>query len=228
MNAPRFENIQVCVFDAYGTLFDFNSATERCRDVLGDKADELSALWRMKQLQYTWLRGLMGKHKPFWEVTGEALDFSMDTLGLDDAALRRRLMDLYFSIDAFPEVADVLKRLKAGGLKTAILSNGSPEMLAGAVEATRIGDYLDEVISVEEVGVFKPHPSVYDLPAKKFGVEAGQISFQSSNAWDAVAAATFGMRVVWINRYGQRRERLTAEPDVEVSSLDDLPAILGL
>lgn len=228
MASPGFENIKACVFDAYGTLFDFNSATERCRDVLGDKADKLSEIWRMKQLQYTWLRGLMDKHKAFWEVTGDALDFAMETTGVDDVALRKRLMDLYFSIGAFPEVIGVLKALKDGGLKTAILSNGSPDMLEGAVKATGIGKYLDHVISVEEVGVFKPHPSVYDLPGKHLGVEHGEISFQSSNAWDAVGAATFGMKVVWVNRYGQRRERLTAEPHVEVTTLDDLPGILGL
>jgi 2-haloacid dehalogenase len=216
------------VFDAYGTLFDFNSAPERCRDVLGDKTDELSALWRTKQLQYTLLRGLMGKHKPFWEVTGDALDFAMQTVGVTDSALRERLMGLYYHIDCFPEVPEVLNTLKNAGITTAILSNGSPDMLAGAVQHTGIGAYLDAVLSVEEVGVFKPHPSVYDIPTRHFGIAHGDISFQSSNAWDAVAAATFGMRVVWCNRYGQQRELLTADPDVEITTLSELPVILGL
>jgi 2-haloacid dehalogenase len=228
MATAQLEQIQACIFDAYGTLFDFNSAAERCRDVLGDKTDELSALWRTKQLQYTWLRSLMGKHKPFWEVTGDALDFAMATVGVQDAALRQRLMDLYDHIDCFPEVPAVLKTLKNAGLTTAILSNGSPDMLAGAVQHTGIGDDLDAILSVEAVGVFKPHPSVYDLPSRHFGIPHQHISFQSSNAWDAVAAATFGMRVVWCNRYGQRPEVLTAEPDVEVSTLRDLPSLLGL
>jgi 2-haloacid dehalogenase len=228
MAAAQLEQIKACVFDAYGTLFDFNSAAERCRDVLGDRTDELSALWRTKQLQYTWLRGLMGKHKPFWEVTGDALDFAMQTVGVQDQALRERLMDLYYNIDCFPEVPTVLQTLKQAGITTAILSNGSPDMLQGAVQHTRIGDYLDAVWSVEEVGVFKPHPSVYDLPTKHLGVAHREISFQSSNAWDAVAAATFGMRVVWCNRYGQRPEVLTADPDVEVTTLSALPNILGL
>lgn len=228
MAAAQLENVKACVFDAYGTLFDFNSAAERCRDVLGDRADELSAVWRTKQLQYTWLRGLMGKHKPFWEVTGDALDFAMQTVGVDDAALRERLMALYYNIDCFPEVPEVLKTLKQAGITTAILSNGSPDMLAGAVQHTGIGDYLDAVLSVEEVGVFKPHPSVYDIPTQHLGVSQHDISFQSSNAWDAVAAATFGMRVVWCNRYGQRPEILTADPDVEVTTLSELPALLGL
>ena len=228
MATAQLAQIQACVFDAYGTLFDFNSAAERCRDVLGDKTDELSAIWRTKQLQYTWLRGLMGKHKPFWEVTGDALDFAMATVGIHDAALRQRLMDLYYHIDCFPEVPEVLRTLKNAGITTAILSNGSPDMLAGAVQHTGIGDDLDAVLSVEAVGVFKPHPSVYDLPTRHFGIPHQQISFQSSNAWDAVAAATFGMQVVWCNRYGQRPEVLTAEPDVEVSTLRDLPRLLGL
>lgn len=228
MTTKTLDNIKACVFDAYGTLFDFNSAAERSRDVLGDKVDELSAVWRTKQLQYTWLRGLMGKHAPFWQVTGEALDYALDTLGIEDPVLRQRLMDLYLRIEAFPEVVDVLKALKDGGMKTAILSNGSPDMLAAAVENTGTGPYLDAVLSVEDVGVFKPHFSVYQLACDRLGVAAGEISFQSSNSWDAVGAATFGMRVVWINRYGQRRERLTADPDIEVSSMTDLPAIVGV
>ena len=222
------QDIQACVFDAYGTLFDFNSAAERCRDALGDKTDDLSAMWRTKQLQYTWLRALMGRHKPFWEVTGDALDFSLRALDIDNAQLRERLMGLYRNIDAFPEVPEVLESLKQAGIVTAVLSNGSPEMLEGAVQHTGIGEYLDAVLSVEDVGVFKPHPSVYDLPTKRLGVAHGHISFQSSNAWDAVAAATFGMKVVWCNRYGQPPEVLTAEPDHEVKTLAELPALLGL
>ncbi len=225
--AKRLSNIKACVFDAYGTLFDFNSAANRCRDVLGEKTDKLSAVWRTKQLQYTWLRGLMGKHKPFWEVTGDALDFAMDTVDISDDALRERLMGLYYNIDAFPEVPEVLKALKNAGMATAILSNGSPDMLEGAVKHTGIGEYLDAVLSVEEVGVYKPHPSVYDIPTNHLGVSHGEISFQSSNAWDAVGAATFGMRVVWCNRYGQRPERLTAEPDAEITTLRELPELLG-
>lgn len=223
-----FRDVRVCVFDAYGTLFDFNSAAERCRDALGDKTDDLSALWRSKQLQYTWLRSLMGKHKPFREVTGDALDFALQTVGVDDPALRNRLMALYDRIEAFPEVPGVLRTLKQAGRATAILSNGSPDMLAAAVRHTGIGDDLDAVLSVEAVGVYKPHPSVYELAAREFDVPLSAISFQSSNTWDAVAAATFGMRVVWCNRYGQQRERLTAQPDVEVSTLSALPGILGL
>lgn len=222
------ENIRACVFDAYGTLYDFNSATERCRDALGDKADRLSAEWRTKQLQYTWLRSLMGRYAPFWTVTGDALDYAMDTLGIDDPALRERLMGLYMNIDAFPEVNEVLTTLKEAGMKLAILSNGSPDMLDAAAKHTGCEAILDASFSVDELGVYKPDPRVYQMAVDKLGVPREAIAFQSSNSWDAVGAAAFGFRVVWINRYGQRRERLPAQPDAEIDSLRALPAVLGL
>ena len=218
--------VRACVFDAYGTLFDFASAAAACADVLGDKAAAVTALWRDKQLQYTWLRGLQGRHADFWQVTGDALDFTLETLGIGDTNVRDRLMSLYRTLDCFPEVPQVLRRLKEAGFVTAILSNGSPSMLADAVAGARLGDLLDHVLSVEEVGVFKPHPSVYRLAVDRLGVPASAISFQSSNAWDAHAASAFGMRVVWCNRYGQRRERLPGAPDREIGTLADLPPLL--
>jgi 2-haloacid dehalogenase len=218
--------VRACVFDAYGTLFDFASAAAACADVLGDKAAAVTALWRDKQLQYTWLRGLQGRHADFWQVTGDALDFTLETLAIGDANVRDRLMSLYRTLDCFPEVPQVLRRLKEAGFVTAILSNGSPSMLANAVAGARLGSLLDHVLSVEEVGVFKPHPSVYRLAVDRLGVPASAISFQSSNAWDAHAASAFGMRVVWCNRYGQRRERLPGAPDREIRTLADLPPLL--
>ena len=218
--------VRACVFDAYGTLFDFASAAAACADVLGDKAAAVTALWRDKQLQYTWLRGLQGRHADFWQVTGDALDFTLETLAIADTNVRDRLMSLYRTLDCFPEVPQVLRRLKEAGFVTAILSNGSPSMLADAVTGARLGDLLDHVLSVEEVGVFKPHPSVYRLAVDRLGVPASAISFQSSNAWDAHAASAFGMRVVWCNRYGQRRERLPGAPDREIRTLADLPPLL--
>lgn len=218
--------VSACVFDAYGTIFDFASAAARCADVLGDKAAAVTALWRDKQLQYTWLRSLQGRHADFWQVTGDALDFTLETLGLAEAGVRDRLMGLYRTLDCFPEVPDVLRRLKEAGFTTAILSNGSPSMLADAVAGAGLGGLLDHVWSVEEVGVFKTHPRVYQLAVDRLGVPASAISFQSSNAWDAHAASAFGMRVVWCNRYGQRRERLPGAPDREVRSLADLPALI--
>jgi 2-haloacid dehalogenase len=227
MPAVPLHGIRACVFDAYGTLFDYASAAAGCRDVLGDKLDRVTTLWRDKQLQYTWLRTLGGHHVDFWQVTGDALDFALETLGIDDSPLRERLMRLFLTLEPFPEVPDTLQRLKAAGLKTAILSNGSPRMLKAAVDNARIGDYLDLILSVEEVGVYKTHPSVYQLAVDRLGIEPSAISFQSSNAWDAYAASAFGMRVVWCNRYGQRRERLPGAPDCEIRTLAELPALVG-
>jgi 2-haloacid dehalogenase len=190
--------------------------------------EPLNTLWREKQLQYTWLRALQGAHADFWQVTGEALDFAMETLELSDPLLRHRLMSLYLELETFPEVKDTLARLKASGLKTAILSNGSPAMLRAIVEHNDIDDLIDGVFSVEDVGVYKPHPKVYSLAAERLGLDRHAISFQSANAWDAYAASAFGMRVVWCNRYGQRPERLPGKPDFEVKTLSELLAIVGV
>jgi len=223
---PHLEGIRACVFDAYGTLFDYNSAAMRCKDALAGNLDRLNALWREKQLQYTWLRSLQGRHVDFWQVTGDALDFAMEEIDMADGALRQRLMNLYLTLDTFPEVPEVLRRLKSAGLRTAILSNGSPSMLQAAVASAKIGEWLDAVLSVEEVGVYKTHPSVYQLAVDRLGLAPGAISFQSSNAWDAYAASAFGMRAVWCNRYGQPRERLPGAPDREIKSLIELPALV--
>jgi len=219
--------VKACVFDAYGTLFDFASAAKGCRDVLGNAIDPLTALWRDKQLQYTWLRVVQGRHADFWQVTGDALDFALETLAIERQGLRDRLMNLYLTLDPFPEIPDVLARLKKAGLRTAILSNGSPEMLDALVSAAKLEPLLDAVLSVEEVGVYKPHPKVYQLAVDRIQVSAGAIAFQSSNAWDAYAASAFGMQVVWCNRYGQRPERLPGAPDRIIKSLSELPALVG-
>ena len=163
MPAVQLKGIRACVFDAYGTLFDYASAAAGCQDVLGDKLDRLTTLWRDKQLQYTWLRTLADQHVDFWQVTGDALDFALETLGIEDAPLRERLMRLYLTLEPFPEVLDTLQRLKGAGFKTAVLSNGSPSMLRTAIEHAKIGEFLDLVLSVEEVGVYKTHPNVYQL-----------------------------------------------------------------
>jgi 2-haloacid dehalogenase len=227
MSTDRLSGIKACVFDAYGTLFDFAAAAKGCRDVLGDDIDKLTAIWRDKQLQYTWLRAVQGRHADFWQVTGDALDFALETLAIEQPGLRDRLMTLYLTLETFPEVAAALQRLKRAGLQTAILSNGSPKMLDAAVQGNQLQHLLDRVLSVEEVGVYKPHPKVYQLAVDRLGVPASAISFQSSNAWDAYAAAAFGMRVVWCNRYGQRRERLPGNPDREIRTLSELPESLG-
>jgi len=227
MARNRLEGIRACIFDAYGTLFDYRSAASRCRDVLGENFDQVNALWREKQLQYSWLRAIQGRHVDFWQVTGEALDFALDTAAIADSTVRDRLMAMYLKLDAFPEVPDMLKRLNVAGLKTAILSNGSPEMLDAAVRNAGIGSLLDAVLSVEAVGVYKPHPKVYQYAIDQLGIKAGELAFQSSNAWDAHAASLCGMRVIWCNRYRQRTERLPGLPDFEIASLAELPDLVG-
>ncbi len=223
---PSLDDVSACVFDAYGTLFDFASAAARCDDVPGAQRTQLTAMWREKQLQYSWLRGLQGRHADFAQVTADALDFTLETLGIEQLGLRQQLLSLYLTLQTFPEVPDVLQQLKYAGMRTAILSNGSPAMLAAAVESARIGDLLDAVISVEEVGVFKPHPSVYQRAVERLGLSPRRIVFLSSNGWDAWAASAFGMRVVWCNRYGQGRERLPGSPDAEIRTLAELPALV--
>jgi len=218
--------IRACVFDAYGTIFDFASAAASCRDVLGERAGALTALWRDKQLQYTWLRSLQHLHADLWQITGDSLDYALETLGIAVPGLRDRLMDLYRTLAVFPEVPETLARLRAAGLKTAILSNGSPAMLASAVAGNGLAPLLDAVVSVEEVGVFKPDPRVYQRALDRLGVTAAEVSFQSSNAWDAYAASAFGMRVVWCNRYAQKPERLPGQPDHVVRTLAELPALV--
>ena len=227
MTQDPLTGVRACVFDAYGTLFDFAAAAKSCRDVLGENADKLTVLWRDKQLQYTWLRAAQDRHADFWQVTGDALDFALETLSLDKPGLRDRLLTLYLTLDAFPEVPDVLQRLKAAGMRTAILSNGTPKMLDAAVRNAKFDVLLDLVLSVEDVGVYKPHRKVYQLAVERLGVPAASIAFQSSNAWDAHAASAFGMKVVWCNRYGQRAERLPGLPDREVRSLAELPSLVG-
>src|SRR5262249_24219667 len=177
-----------------------------------------------KQLQYTWLRAAQGRHADFWQVTGDALDFTLETLGLAQPALRERLMSLYLALEPFPEVPPVLAALRGAGLQTAILSNGTPAMLDAVVGRAGLGAMFDAVLSVEEVGVFKPDPRVYRLAVDRLGCTASAIAFQSSNAWDAYAASAFGMQVVWCNRYGQRRERLPRAPRCEITTPAALPA----
>ena len=227
MTSKPLHGIRACVFDAYGTIFDFASAAARCSDVLGDTTQRLTALWRDKQLQYTWLRAAQGRHADFWQVTGDALDFALEALDLAEPGVRDRLMQLYLRLDPFPEVRAVLRQLRVAGFRTAILSNGSPRMLAAAVDNAGLGDLLDAVLSVEAVAVYKPHPKVYQHAVDQLGVAADAIAFQSSNAWDAHAASAFGMKVVWCNRYDQRRERLPGRPDHEIRSLSELPALVA-
>jgi 2-haloacid dehalogenase len=224
----RIQGIGACVFDAYGTLFDFSSAAERCRDVLSDRAATLTALWRDKQIQYSWLRSLQNRYVDFAEVTAAALDYALRALAIDDAGLRARLLDLYRSLAPFPEVPGVLSTLRGRGYRTAILSNGSPAMLNPLVAQSGLGGLLDAVLSADAVRVFKTDPRAYQMAVDRLGIPASTMCFFSSNAWDAWGASDFGMRVVWCNRYGQPPENLPGHPDAEVRSLDAaLPLLPG-
>ena len=227
MTAPGFDDIGACLFDAYGTLLDFNSAVERCRDRIGGRADELSALWRHKQLQYTWLRSLMGRYVDFWHVTGEALDHSMQAVGLEDEALRAELMQLYLGLEPFADARDCLERVKRAGMRTAILSNGSMTMLVAAVKNAGLDDVVDAIYSVDRAEIFKPHHSVYQIPVDELKMPAQRICFLSANGWDAHGGAAFGFRVAWINRSGQPPEILPGDIQAELSSLAELPALVG-
>ena len=228
MSHPAFGNIGACVFDAYGTLFNVHSAVSRGGGALGDKAQPVSDLWRQKQLEYTWLRSLMAAHADFWQVTDEALDFALASHGIDDPALRQRLMELYLTLEAYPDVTDCLGRLRAGGKATAILSNGTPKMLSAAVGSADIDGLLDQVLSIETVGIYKPDSRVYQLAVDRLELPAERIAFISTNPWDASGAAHFGFRVAWMNRFGKQPDRLPGDFSAVMAGLDELPGLLGL
>lgn len=226
--------ITTCVFDAYGTLFDVTAAARQAAAEpgfpgLAGRWTEVAMHWRLKQLQYTWLRAVADAHTDFWTVTQDGLDWALERTGLDgDAALRQRLLDLYWQLQAYPEVPEMLATLKSGGLQTAILSNGSPAMLGGAVQSAGIGDVLDAVLSVESVGIFKPDRRVYDLVGRRFGCAPSEVLFVSSNGWDAAAGAGFGFVSAWVNRAGEPMDRLPWRPAQVLSDLTGIPAAAGL
>ena len=220
-------NINACVFDAYGTLFDVHSAVGKYNKRLGDVSEQVSNIWRTKQLEYTWLRSLMKKHADFWQITQDALDYALDVYRITDKQLRDDLINAYLELECYPEVPDTLKELKNSGQQIAILSNGSPAMLEAVVKSSGVEDLVQIILSVEMVGIFKPDPTVYQLAVDRLAVKAEEIVFMSSNAWDAVGATAFGLRVAWINRFAQRPERMPFQPDLEIKTLDELPGLLS-
>ncbi len=222
--------ITTCIFDAYGTLFDVaaaarEAAAEPGNERFAEHSAELARTWRLKQLQYTWLRATAGVHQDFWSVTQDGLDYALEERGLDDPKLRARLLDLYWGLSAYPEVPEMLRALKAAGMATGILSNGTPEMLEGAVSAAGIGDALDACLSVQSIGVYKPARQVYDLVGNHFGCPAREVLFVSSNCWDACAAAGYGFLSVWVNRAGEPMDRLPWRPRHVLDDLRRVPAL---
>ena len=213
------------VFDAYGTLFDFNAAIARHRSAAGPDADRFSELWRQKQLEYTWTHTLAGRYVEFWTLTQRALDYTFARLPSVDRKLRGDLLDAYLKLDAFPDARQVLRELKARGERTAILSNGSPAMLASAVEAAGIKADLDAVLSVDTVKMFKPRPEVYALVTKEFSVTPAEVVFVSSNRWDAMGATAFGFRSVWVNRAKTPDEYPDFPPLAVVNDLSGLLSV---
>ena len=220
------KGIQACVFDAYGTLFDVHSAVTQHSGRLVD-ATAVSTLWRTKQIEYTWLRTLMGRYVEFWQITGDALDFALETHQVSDSSLREDLMQAYLELSCYPDVPLALKALRQRSIRCAILSNGSPAMLAAAVENAELVDRFSAVISVDPIQIYKPDPRVYQMAVDELQLEPAQIAFQSSNAWDAVGAAAFGFQVVWVNRFGQQLERLGVQGAAELKTLEGLPDLIG-
>ncbi len=224
--------IDTCIFDAYGTLFDVTSAARLASEEpafpqLSDGWQRLSADWRERQLQYTWIRTIAGEHADFWQVTQDALDHALEASGLADDALRERLLKLYWELATYPEVPAMLSALKDAGRATGVLSNGSPEMLQGAVRSAGIGRLLDHLLSVESVGVYKPDARVYDMVGRAFGCEAGSVLFVSSNGWDAAAATGYGFRTAWVNRTGAPMDRLPWTPAHVLTDLSEIPALVA-
>ncbi len=224
--------ITTCIFDAYGTLLDVaaaarTAAAEPGQERLAECWPSIAQNWRLKQLHYTWLRTIMDDHIDFWTVTGDALDWALEAEGIEDGALRTRLMDLYRELGAFPEVAGVLRSLKAAGLNTAILSNGTLAMLEAATASAGIRGDLDDILSVDMCGIYKPSKAVYDMVGRRFACAPDEVLFVSSNGWDAAAASAYGFQVAWANRAGEPVERLPGKPAHVLSDLSGIPALTG-
>ena len=218
--------IKACVFDAYGTLFDVNAACRELSKEVGDNWEKLASLWRLRQVEYTWLRNSMDEYIDFWQITSDALDYAMETLGIENNELREELLNLYLKLEAYPEINDLLKKLKQRGLKTGILSNGNMKMLNSAVNNANIREYLDEILSVEDCKIYKPSSKVYDLVKIKMQISKENVLFFSSNAWDMHAASNYGFKTIWVNRFNAKLERLPGKPIDIVNSLEKIDEII--
>ena len=215
------KNVKAIIFDAYGTLFDVNSAAEKCKDKIGDKWEGFANFWRTTQLEYTWLRSLMKRHKNFWQVTEDSLDKSITAFNIDKS-MRNELLDLYKILNTFPEVRDVLKKLKEKKYKLAILSNGTPTLLNDLVKSNNLENIFDDIFSIEEVGVYKPDVKVYDIPVKKYQIQKNEIAFLSANTWDVSGGGNYGYNAIWVNRNNNTFDNLDFKPKNEIKNLKHL------
>ena len=221
----KIENVKACVFDAYGTLFDVNSAAAKCKEKLGIKWEGFSNAWRTTQLEYTWLRSLMKKHKDFWKITEDSLDHTMETFKIKKG-MRNELLNLYKELSPYPEVKECLESLKNKKIKIAILSNGTPDLLRGLVESNNIQNYFDDIMSIESVGVYKPDSRVYEMPIKKYDCEPKNICFMSSNTWDVSGGGVFGYNSIWVNRSNKVFDKLSYKPKFVINDLNELLTII--
>jgi 2-haloacid dehalogenase len=215
------KNIKAIIFDAYGTLFDVNSAAEKCKDKIGDKWEAFANYWRTTQLEYTWLRSLMKRHKDFWQITEDSLDKSMSVFKIDNS-MRDELLNLYKILSPFEEVPKVLKSLKEKNFKLAILSNGTPSLLNELVQSNNLNNLFDDIFSIEEVGIFKPDFKVYDMPIKKYKIEKNEVAFLSANTWDVSGGGNYGYNSIWVNRNNNIFDKLDYSPQNEIKNLNDL------
>ena len=215
------KNIKAIIFDAYGTLFDVNSAAEKCKDKIGDKWEAFANYWRTTQLEYTWLRSLMKRHKDFWQVTEDSLDKSMKVFNIDNS-MRNELLDLYKILSPYTEVPEVLNSLKEKKYKLSILSNGTPSLLNGLVRSNNLENLFDNIFSIEEVGIYKPDSRVYDMPIKKYKIQNNEVAFLSANTWDVSGGGNYGFNSIWVNRNNNIFDNLDFKPEHQIKSLKEL------
>ncbi len=215
------KNIKAIIFDAYGTLFDVNSAAEKCKEKIGDKWESFANYWRTTQLEYTWLRSLMNRHKDFWQITEDSLDKSMIFFNIDQS-MRNELLDLYKILSTFPEAKEVLTKLKERKIKLAILSNGTPSLLNELVKSNNINNIFDDIFSIEEVGIYKPDSKVYGIPIKKYQIKKNEVAFLSANTWDVSGGGNYGYNSIWVNRNNNIFDKLDYEPKKEIKNLKEI------
>ena len=215
------KNVKAIIFDAYGTLFDVNSAAEKCKDKIGDKWESFANFWRTTQLEYTWLRSLMKRHKDFWQITEDSLDKSMKAFSIDPS-MKNELMNLYKVLSPFKEVPETLKKLKGKNFKLAILSNGTPSLLSELVKSNNLDKLFDDIFSIEEVGIYKPDSRVYDLPIKKYKIKNSEVMFLSANTWDVSGGGNYGYQSIWVNRNNNIFDNLDFNPSNQIKDLTEL------